>query len=265
MLIAVPSYACRFWAGIGANVSRVIVDQLILQPNSLKTLGEEYQDGWSVGYYKDQQPVVLRGALASNIDDQFDDAVVSASFQTANIIFAHLRRASSGCVKDVPNPHPFKIVKNGAIWLFGHNGGMKKQILIDLIGDDYLAGNPPVVCTDDPPDTWIDSELFFIYLMKSIEDHNWNVERGIEHGLWGLYQVIPEKNRYLNFFLTDGKTIWAFRKGTSLFYRYDADLNQSFISSTIPQSEQGYWIEFPEGKIAILKPNEEIQFIVVGN
>lgn len=264
MCIALPSYACRFWAGVGTDVSHNAVDELIRQPHSLKVLGEEYRDGWSVGYYQDQKPIVWRGALASNIDDQFDKAVASASLQSSRIVFSHLRRASSGCVTDVPNPHPFKIVKNGKTWLFGHNGGMKKQILIDLIGDDYLTENPPVVCTDDPPDTWIDSELFFIYLMKSIEEHEWSVERGIERGLLGLYQVIPEEGRYLNFFLTDGATVWAFRKGTSLFYRYDTDLKQSFISSTIPQAEQGGWREFPENEIAILKPNEKMKFITVG-
>jgi len=263
LCMALPSYACRFWAGVGVNISQDVVHQLLDQPQSLKVLGKEYQDGWSVGYYNDQQPVVWRSALASSIDQQFDEAVVSTSLQSSNIAFAHLRRASSGCVANVPNPHPFKIVKNGKTWLFGHNGGMKKQILIDLIGDDYLAANPPVVCTENPPETWIDSELFFIYLMKSIEEHAGNIEHGIAHGLLHLYEVIAEENRYLNFFLADGQTVWAFRKGTSLYYRYDDLTKRSFVSSTIPQAEQGDWREFPENEIAILKPNTEIQFISI--
>lgn len=263
LCIAIPSYACRFWAGVGNNVSQVVTDQLLDQPRSLKALGEEYQDGWSVGYYDNDQPVIWRGALASNTDSLFDEAVKKTSAQASNIAFGHLRRASSGCVEGVPNPHPFKIIKNGKTWLFGHNGGMKKQILIDLIGKDYLAENPPVVCTDDPPNTWIDSELYFIYLMLSIEEHAWNVEDGISHGLQGLYEVIPEEKRFLNFFLTDGETVWAFRKGTSLFYRRDELAKQSYVSSTIPEEEQGGWEEFPENEIAVLRQNLEIQFISI--
>ena len=264
-LVALPSHACRFWAGVGENVSQSVVDQLLDQPRALKALGEEYQDGWSVGYYNNKQPIVYRGDLASNIDNQFDEAVESTANQSSSIAFAHLRRASSGCIEGVPNPHPFKIVKNGTAWLFGHNGGMKKQILIDLIGEDYLEANPPVVCIDNPPDTWIDSELFFIYLMKSIEEHGWNVEQGIEHGLLGLYAIIPEEDRYLNFFLTDGQTVWAFRKGNTLFSRQDDPAKQSFVSSTVPEEEQGDWKEFPENGIAVLRPDREIQFVLVEN
>ena len=84
-----PSYACRFWAGVGENISQSVVDQLLDQPRALKALGEEYQDGWSVGYYDGKQLVVTRSALASNVDDQFDEAVANTSKQISNIAFAH--------------------------------------------------------------------------------------------------------------------------------------------------------------------------------
>ena len=99
--------------------------------------------------------------------------------------------------------------------------------------------------------------------MRSIEAHAWNIEHGIEHALLGLYKVIPEEDRYLNFFLTDGDTVWAFRKGTSLFYRTDELAKRSYVSSTIPEEGRGNWKEFPENSMAVLKQNLEIQFITI--
>jgi len=261
----VPSYACRFWVATGEEITGRVVDQLLDQPHSLKSLGEEYQDGWSVGVYENDQPIVWRSAAASNGDAKFDKAVESISLTSSNIAFAHLRRASSGCVEGVPNPHPFQLMRNGKTWLFGHNGGMKKQMLIDMIGKEYLNENPPTVCTENAPESWIDSELYFIYLMKAVEKHNFYVETGIHHGLLVLYRVIPEESRHLNFFLTDDQTIWAFRKGNTLFYQYDELKQRSYVASTIPNEEKGQWQEFPEDTIVVLKPNSEMEFIPIAH
>lgn len=265
VLSFVPSLdACRFWGAIGIELQEELTRQQLLGAEySLKNLGSTYQDGWSVAYYDDTNPIVYRGELASNVDGRYTRAVLDTAAARPNIIVGHLRRASSGCVEGVVNPHPFIRNKNGKQWLFGHNGGIKKDLLIELIGNEYLQSNLPETCTYDAPNSWVDSELYFIYLLKVIEEHNWNVVNGLKEALNELYARVDEKNRYFNFFLTDGNSLWAFRKGTSLFYKQHKDLNISLISSTIPDRDPSGWFEFKEDTIATLRPREEIRFLSI--
>jgi len=175
------AYACRFWCAVGKNSSQGLISKQFLElPNSLKALGATYPDGWSVGYYLAEDPIIFRGSTASNADKDYDKAVRVISQQNPTIVFSHLRRASSGCVKGVSNPHSFKRIKGGKQWVFGHTGGIKKQLLMDLIGKEYLKENLPTTCTDNAPDSWIDSELYFILLLKNIEKNNFNVEKGLK-------------------------------------------------------------------------------------
>jgi len=263
-LLCFPSVsdACRFWGGVGDIIpGDVIIEDLIKAEHSLKNLGEDYKDGWSVGYHSTQGYDVIRGSKPVHLDGEFDAAVKKISEQNSQIIFGHLRRASSGCVKDVPNPHPFQRDLLGKNWLFGHNGGMKKEILLELIGEEYLNSHLPQTCTYAPPDSWIDSELYFIYLLKYIEEHAPEVEDGLISALEKLYQVIEPENRYFNFFLTDGQMMWAFKKGNTLFYKYDQQQNISKIASTIPQDDSSTWNEFPEDSLAIMQPGKNFKFI----
>ena len=50
-------------------------------------------------------------------------------------------------------------------------------LLINLIGAQYLAQNPPSVGSNQSE--WIDSELYFNYLLKWCEQNNWNVQKAI--------------------------------------------------------------------------------------
>lgn len=254
--------ACRFWVVVGENIDhKYVTDQLIREPNSLKKLGETYRDGWSVGFYDQGDEVVIRGQGSSSDDHKFDDAVRYIAVLEPEIIMGHLRRASSGCVQGVSNPHPFRIKYNNKTWLFGHNGGIKKEILIDLIGSSFLKAHPPSVCNDHPPDSWIDSELYFMLIMKTIKEHDDVTEDGITAALNKLYGKIPEPDRYLNFFLSDGKTVWALRKGNTLFYRFDPHKKMTVIASSIPNQDHEDWVEFPEDTLAVIASDQFPTFI----
>ena len=254
--------ACRFWVAVGDNIQNSFIsNQLIDQPNSLKNLGETHSDGWSVGFYDGADEIIIRGDEASSFNQEFDDAVRYSGVLQPDIVMAHLRRASSGCVDGVPNPHPFKIKYNNRNWLFGHNGGMRKQVLIDLIGEDFLEQFPPSVCTYDPPASWIDSELYFILVMKSIKEADDDVEAGILSTLRKLYSVLPKNRRYLNFFLSDGQSVWVFRKGNTLFYKFNPDTQLTVVASSVPEADPGEWMEFPEDTLAVIAPKSFPKFI----
>ncbi|MCA9394325.1 MAG: class II glutamine amidotransferase [Candidatus Omnitrophica bacterium] len=264
LMIAPAASACRFWVAVGADLDReFIVDQLITAKNSLKNLGEIYPDGWSVGFYDRGDEVVIRGDEAASFNEEYDEAVRYIAVLEPEIVMGHLRRASSGCVEGVPNPHPFRITYNGRKWLFGHNGGMRKQILIDLIGEDFLARHPPAVCNQNPPESWIDSELYFLLIMKSVKEYDDDVEQGIRAAINKLYAKIEDENRYLNFFMSDGETVWIFRKGNTLFYRFDPQSRMTVVSSTVPDAEPNDWQEFPEDTLAVIRPQEFPRFSVL--
>ncbi len=198
-------HECRIW-GITANTIpySVVLDQLVNLPNSLKNLGASNPNGWGLAYYSNIEPVVLRGQLPANTDPQFIVAAGIVAASGGTIAVGHVRKASSGLI-NIPDPHPFERFKNNDWWLFCHNGGIDKNILINLIGTQYLANNPPYVGSNQ--NEWIDSELYFIYILKCCEENNWNIDQGITTAIINICNKVPGTSETLNFILTDGTTI----------------------------------------------------------
>jgi glutamine amidotransferase len=167
-------------------------------------------------------------------------------------VFAHLRQANSGCIKGVVDPHPFKRVIDGKTWLFGHNGVIPKETLMQLIGPEYLKENPPEVCSENPPDTWIDSELYFIFLLKMIEENANDVIGGIKAAVTQLNAFLAQEKKGLNFFLTDGQTVWAYRNGMSLHYRYSQAEGFTVIAS---DKGSGSWSGVEDNELVVVFGN----------
>ena len=261
LICSSPSSACRFWVASSKKMPDLIVrEQLLSLPHSLKQLGHEYKDGWSVAFFKGPAALIARSEKSSISDERFDQAVEAASNAHAEVVIGHLRLASSGCQEGVANPHPFQRYDGGHHWLFGHNGGLNKELLISLISEDYLKAHPPEACKDNPPESWVDSELYFIYILKKIDEAKGNVLNGLKSAVSELAQHIKDEDQYLNFFLTDGKEVWAYKKGMSLFYAYDQKNRLSIISSAVPGEDQFEWKEFPEDNFALLRPNRKPKF-----
>jgi predicted glutamine amidotransferase len=207
----------------------------------LKNLGASNRDGWGIAYYNDttDEPVVIRGGMPANEDPVFDEAVNETCRRKPELAMGHVRSASSG-LTNIPDPHPFKRSKGGKWWLFAHNGGIDKTALIELIGNEYLSQNPPQI--GNTTNEWIDSELYFIYVLKCIENQNWNVTKGIAEA---TLSICARTSATLNFLLTDGEKLWGFRKGYALYYSYTASYENvsqiTEIASQYPNSTQGNW------------------------
>lgn len=232
------SHECRLWGITASSIPHdVVLNHLVYLPNSLKALGARNPDGWGLGYYLGIEPVVLRGQLPANTDPNFNLAAEQVAGSGAIMAVGHVRRASSG-LGNIPDPHPFKRSKNGKWWLFCHNGGIDKNTLVNLIGTQYLEENPPYVGSNQ--DEWIDSELYFIYILKCCEESNWNVQQGIAKAIVNICNEVLGTGETLNFLLTDGETLWGFRKGNTLYYYSDSQYLA--IASQYPTSSQGAWI-----------------------
>jgi predicted glutamine amidotransferase len=237
------SLECRFWGMIAQDVlpQTVVLDHLINLPNSLKNLGGTNPNGWGLAYYNNSQPTIRRGEPAANTDPNFNVAAQELASSSASIGMGHVRKSASPPY-NVPNPHPFNRSKLGKWWTFGHHGVIDKAVLVQLIGDAYLAANPPQYGSNISE--WNDSELYFIYLLKCIEENSGNVRSGVAEAVTAISSHSSSYN--MDFVFSDGTTLWAFRKGDSIhvvYYYYNSTFPQyAAVASQYPTSTQGGWV-----------------------
>jgi predicted glutamine amidotransferase len=265
---------CRMWGAISDSIpDGVIIDHLIKEPNSLKNLAEQnHIDGWGTGYYLHyaDSVVIDRGRLRAFADSTYDSAVIFMEEHKPQIALAHVRLCSSGCcehgAETIEDPHPFLRHKNGKDWSFEHNGLVSVERLTELIGEEYLAANPPdcsQVCP--PPDNQnCDSEYLFLLLLKYIEEHNWNVIDGVVAAIDTL--VAAGETGYMNFIMSDGENLWAFRKGGpihTLYYQYNAEGQWSAAASHYPSESPEDWVWVWNGQLLVLHPDQEPDIILV--
>ncbi|MCJ7422802.1 class II glutamine amidotransferase [Candidatus Bathyarchaeota archaeon] len=177
----------------------------------------------------------------------------------AHIGVCHVRAAASGATS-IPNPHPFMRNKNGKWWAFGHNGVLAKTTLKSLIGSQYLAENPPTVGDNwDDPDV-VDSDLFMLYILKCTEEECWNVTSGIGKAAKNIMHV---DSGSMNFFLTDGETIWGFCRGNTLYYYYSETSPQySVIASQPPDASQDGWVALSDFNLVTLTMDNQPSIVV---
>ena len=153
------------------------------------------------------------------------------------IAAVHLRAGNSG-PESIPNPHNFELTSfDGQNWIFAHNGAIDLFDLVDLIDEDgsmqesgdysYINDRLGSVHVNDEPyetplGSWpnqqydvIDSNLYFIYLLKEIEESagysgeisNEDVEKGILESIRTFWEM-GERDGQLNFYLINGENIW---------------------------------------------------------
>jgi len=259
---------CRMWAAISRNMpDRIIADHLINYPQSLEHLSEvDNVDGWGIAYYPrmGDSTIIERGAIRAHNDPYFDTVVNRLEMTKPEISLAHVRRCSAGCCShgndSIPDPHPFLRFKDGKYWTFIHNGTIDKALLYDLIGEQYLAENPPNgsgVLECDPSDTAMitDSELYFLLLLKKIEDNNWQVTEGITEALVDL--MLISYDEAMNFVLSDGYNIWSYCKARTLYYFVGPDNIYSAVASMFPTQNQGPWRKVNDYELLVLDADEE--------
>jgi PKD repeat protein/predicted glutamine amidotransferase len=224
-------------------------------------------NGPGVFYVDNVTDTIERNAQSAYNDPYYDVVVDLIDRWNPNVTLAHIRNctSTSGCCdhggETISDPHPFYRYKNGKKWTFAHDGSVDKSLLRTLIGDDYLNNNIPfgsglLTCyTEDPyEDFIIDSELYFLYLLKIIEENNWNVVSGIVEA---ANELISYGEEGMNFLLSDGDIIWAFRKEAlsspaTLYYLYDDIYGYSAVASEFPSNDQGDWEIIENDELVVL-------------
>lgn len=229
----VGPHECRMWGMIANTMpSAVVMSDLVTAPASLKVLGGSNRDGWGLTWYDSTGNHVLRGFPPASEDPNFDLAAEQLANSGGWVGVGHVRARGSGGIPTWGNPHPWMRFKNGQWWAFTHNGVLNIANLKSLIGSAYLAANPPLYGTDwNDAANVVDSDLYELYVLKCIEKNNWNVTAGICEA---VTDITKTDTGAANFLLTNGETLWGFRKGNTLWYNYQAALPYYRVASQAP-------------------------------
>lgn len=254
--LSAKAYSCRFWGIVADHApGAAVYDHLISAPYSLDSLSLYNIHGWAIGYIADSAGTwhIERSSVTAFLDPWFDSAAVHLAAAHPTIAVAHIRQCTTGPC-DVPDPHPFEREKNGRHWLMGHNGTIPKDILLGLIRPEFLAAYPPQYGSSE--DDWIDSDLYFILLLQFLDDHGDDVKPALGGLVQTLRDRIPGDGEQLNFFLTDGAALWAYREGNTLSYLYQPeDTAYTAVASQPPSLTPGDWIAMTDGQLATLTPS----------
>ncbi len=249
-----PYHNCRFWGAISTVMDSLkLHDQLIVQPQSLENISPSNPNGWALAHFagENSYPIIRRGANPAIEDPLYDMAVAKAGEDSARIVIGHVRNCTSGLC-EIPNPHPFYRFMNGKHWFLAHNGTIYKHVLMDLLRPDFLLANPPV--NGENYEEWIDSELYFLYILQTLEDHNWEMAPAMGEVVEWLRVRVMGDVEQLNFVMSDGQTVWAYREGINLYYQFNTDdLPYSAVASKHPEAEQGQWTEMVDGQLIALR------------
>ncbi len=180
-------------------------------------IGRTHPDGWGIGYYEDDLPMIERNAAAAFHGVHFSNTAERVYSQT---VISHVRQATVG-TPSISNCHPF----SWGGWVFAHNGtvtgidSMRAEMLSEMTSEHRAA-----ILGDT------DSELLFHWLMNrfvragvadareciSLEGLAHELSNGIAE-IDGRCQVsCPDKPAKLNTVLTDGRIMLASRFRNSL-------------------------------------------------
>jgi glutamine amidotransferase len=206
---------CRL-LGLIANKEVDLRFSLLGGPKTLRTLSQHNHDGWGIGYYKGGNPVVDKEPAPAHSSKEYRRAAAEGQ---SRIFIAHVRSATTGARTEA-NTHPFQ--HKG--WLFAHNGSVDREYLLAQLDDQHRRAVQGET----------DSEVLFHWLLQNIEGRG-----SVGEGVKAAVNAIRDYSS-LNFLLSDGSTLHAFRQARSnpsyytLFYliRTPSDPRPEELSSS---------------------------------
>jgi glutamine amidotransferase len=144
---------------------------------------------------------VHRSITSADDDRQFEEAAATAN---GEVLLAHVREKTVGRVR-VVNTHPFRRER----WVFAHNGTIE--------GLDFFRRRSSTRRIQQVEGE-TDSELFFTYLLSCL-DVAGEEREAIDTALaCAVQEVVANAPRGgYTFLLSDGSTLYAYRRGRPLF------------------------------------------------
>jgi predicted glutamine amidotransferase len=175
-------------------------------PRSLAALSTEHPDGWGIAVWESKAGWFLRKRPAcARTDVSF---VELAQQMRGRVLVAHIRQGTVGPAI-LENTHPFQCGR----WIFAHNGTIDD---VEYLLSRASAARRANVCGST------DSELLFAFLLTRLDAAGLSEAPSNEATDLVVADAVDELAARsslgsYNFVLCDGETLYAQRRGRSLF------------------------------------------------
>lgn len=167
-------------------------------PRSLAVLSAEHPHGWGIAVHcRDTGWELHKHVSRAGECERFRDVSERAR---GELLVAHIRKRTVGPVGP-HNTHPFQ--RDG--WIFAHNGTIENI-------DWFTARTSSARAREVQGDT--DSERFFAWLLTAMDRAGGQVDEAIRASVDEAVTV-PRLGA-INFLLSNGRSMWAFRTGRTL-------------------------------------------------
>jgi predicted glutamine amidotransferase len=187
---------CRL-LGVVASETTTFGFSLHEAPRSLAVLSNDHPDGWGLAVHGASGWELTKHAAAAHSDERYLGAAARAR---GEMMVAHIRKRTVGPISTA-NTHPFRRGE----WIFAHNGTIEDV-------DHLRAHTADVRAAEVEGQT--DSERLFAYLLTAI-DRGISVDPAVQAAVDAL--IARPKLGAANFLLSNGKALYAFRFGRTLF------------------------------------------------
>lgn len=187
-------------------------------PERFQERSRRHTAGWGIAAYDDGTPARIRKPVWVREDTTFLPRLRRVR---SRAVLVHVRRATRGAIT-LENTHPFVHGR----WAFAHNGTIVNRVT--LAAREWLR---------PATEGQTDSEVFFHLLLHFIAAEG-DVVRGTRAAVrWIL--GISETAR-LNFVLTDGEHVYAYRRGHTL-YHFVAHTPQGVVEGVASDPLEAGW------------------------
>jgi predicted glutamine amidotransferase len=207
---------CRLF-GFRSAVNIGVHHSLVLAENALALQSHSNPDGWGIGFFEGDQPLIRRGVSKAIGDGDFSRL---ARFVRSHAVIAHVRLGTIGgnCLE---NTHPFGF----GPWIFAHNGSLRQMHLYE---EALLQSIDPDLRSLLRGET--DSERCFYVFLTELRRLGADLNQqapgrlALDAMAATLACVVALAKQYnaeppgINFIATDGRSMAAARLGRGLFF-----------------------------------------------
>lgn len=233
---------CRIFAYRSNNES-VLNHFLVNAENAIINQSREHQDGWGLAYYLQSLPHLVKGMGPAHKDREFSE--LSARIQSDTVL-AHIRKKTQGELS-ITNCHPFQIAE----WVMAHNGDIPayqhiKEALKDSVNQKLRSA---ILGSTD-------SEVYFAFLLSQLLADAFDgdarslalsVRKAIDRIDKLASGFLLKEECSLNFVLTNGKMMAAYRRGKDLHYAAYKGLQASPCAASIKWPKNIHQEQLKEG------------------
>jgi glutamine amidotransferase len=219
-------------------------------PRSLAALSTKHPDGWGIAVWEPRAGWALRKRAACA---QRDVSFVELAEQTrGQVLVAHIRQRTVGPAI-LENTHPFRSGR----WIFAHNGTVEDV--------DYLRSRISVARLANVRGS-TDSELLFAFLLTRLDlagicetSSDAATDLVVAEGV----DELARQSRFgsYNFVLCDSETLYAQRRGRSLFVLERSELSRkttALVASEAVTDEP--WRTVDEGSLVRCRRIDPMQW-----